>query len=273
MISGGITEFLSRMRWLPALFSGLVLVFLALPLLVVIPIAFSDSSLLQFPPPGYSLRWFETVLGDRRWIDSFNTSVLIGLCVAALSTLLALLAAIPLTRTEFPGKALINNLMIAPLMMPIIIVAIALYTIFIRMGINGTFLAVVLGHTVVCMPYSLVILVTALREADLRIERAAVGLGAHPVRAFTLITLPLIAPSMVISALFAFLHSFDEVVISNFVTGPLTTTLPRRMWDSILFEFNPVIAAVSVVLIAMSTSILLLSEYLRRRFARRLSQE
>ncbi|GLU30011.1 ABC transporter permease [Brucella sp. NBRC 12950] len=266
--SKSLTEFLSRLSWLPTAYAAVVLIFLAFPLVVVVPVAFSASSLLQFPPSGYSLRWFDTIFSDGRWLSAFNTSLLIGVTVSLISTSLGLCAAIPLTRATFIGKSFVNGLLMAPLMMPIIIVAIALYSVFVRLGINGTFLAVVAGHTVICLPYCIVILCGALREADVRLERAAIGLGAHPAKAFCLITLPLIAPSIFIAALFAFLHSFDEVVIANFVTGPRTMTLPRKIWDSIQFDFNPTIAAVSVLLIVMSTSILLLTEYLRRRFSR-----
>ena len=263
----------SRFRWLPHVTAFLVLGFLALPLLVVVPVAFSDSSLLKFPPDGYSLRWFEAFLADRRWTGAFLTSVHIGVIVSALSTLIGLTTSIVLTRASFFGISMLRALVIGPLMVPVIVIAISLYYIFIRLGMNGTMLAVILGHIVVTLPYSVVVLSAALTETDIRIEKAAVGLGAHPARAFVLTTLPLIAPAVAVSLLFSFLVSFDEVIISQFLTGPRTMTLPRQLWDSIQSDFNPTVAAVSVLLIAMSVIIMLCSELLRRHLTRRRSKK
>ena len=156
----------------------------------------------------------------------------------------------------------------APLMVPVVVIAVGLYVVFLRTGLNGTFLGLVIGHTVVTFPYATVVIGAALGEVDRRLEQAAIGLGANPVRAFVEVTLPLIAPGVVVSALFAFLVSFDEVVIAIFVTGPETATLPRQIWDGIRFDLTPTIAAVATLLIALSGLVLLLSEILRRLLRR-----
>lgn len=256
-------DFFTATRWLPWVYVGLVLLFLAAPLLVVIPAAFNDSSLLQFPPRRWSVRWFDEYFGSRDWMAATWNSFRVALVVAVLSTLLGLASAIVLVRFRFIGQSLFRAVVMAPLLVPVIILAVGLYYFFLQTGINGTFWALVLGHTVVTFPYATVVLSAALGELDKRVEDAAVGLGASRPRAFLEVTLPLLRPGLVVSALFGFLISFDEVVIAVFVTSPATMTLPRRLWDGIRFELDPTIAAVSTCLIALSAAVLLLSELVR----------
>jgi putative spermidine/putrescine transport system permease protein len=255
-------------RWLPWLVGGLVLLFLALPLFVVVPTAFSSSSLLRFPPRGFSLRWFHEYFASDPWMRATWVSVKAGVAVALVSTILGLGLAITFDRFAFRGRTLLRALVMAPLMVPVVIMGVGLYVLFLRVGLNGSFLGLVIGHTVVTFPYATVVIGASLAEVDKRLEQAAIGLGANPVRAFAEVTLPLIAPGIAISALFGFLVSFDEVVIAIFVTGPQTATLPRQIWDGIRFDLNPTIAAVATLLIALSAIVLLLSELLRRLLRR-----
>jgi putative spermidine/putrescine transport system permease protein len=256
-------------RWLPWTLGILVLLFLAAPLLVVIPAAFNNSSLLQFPPHEWSLRWFREYLGNASWIDATKTSVKVALVVSAASTLLGLTAALALGRYVFFGRNVMRALIMAPLLVPVIVTAVGLYYLFLRIGLNGTFWGLVAGHTVVTFPYATVVIGAALAEIDRRLEDAAVGLGAVRARAFLEITLPLIRPGIVVAALFGFLISFDEVVIAIFLTSAETMTLPRRIWNGIRFELNPTIAAVSTILIVLSALIMLLSDLLRRYLRRK----
>ncbi len=260
----------SATSWVPWLFAGLVLFFLAAPLLVVITAAFNDSSLLQFPPRAWSLRWFREYFQDASWIGATKTSFKAGLVVSILSTFLGLTTAVLLTRYTFFGRNVVRALIMAPLVVPVIVIAVGLYYVFLRAGLNGTFWGLVFGHTVVTFPYATVVISAALLEVDERLENAAVGLGATRLRAFFEITLPLIQPGLVVAALFGFLISFDEVVIAIFVTGAETTTLPRRIWDGIRFELNPTIAAVSTILIFLSALVMLVSELLKA-YLRRIS--
>jgi len=255
-------------RWVPWALGVLVLVFLALPLFVVIPTAFSSSSLLRFPPRGWSLRWFHEYFASDPWMRATLVSVKAGLAVSLLATLLGLGLAITFDRFTFRGRNILRALVMAPLMVPVIIIGVGLYVVFLRVGLNGSFLGLVIGHTVVTFPYATVVIGASLGEIDKRLEQAAIGLGANPVRAFCEVTLPLIAPGIAISALFGFLVSFDEVVIAIFVTGPQTATLPRQIWDGIRFDLNPTIAAVATLLIALSAVVLLLGELLRRLLRR-----
>jgi putative spermidine/putrescine transport system permease protein len=257
------------LAWLPWLFAGLVLLFLVAPLLVVVPAAFNNSSLLQFPPRDWSLRWFHQYFDSASWLAATAMSFKVALAVAALATLLGLASAVALTRCRFLGSNLLRALIMAPLVVPVIVIAVGLYYLFLRIGLNGSFWAVVIGHTLVTFPYATVVIGAALGEVDPRLESAAIGLGARPVRAFLEVTLPLIRPGLVVAALFGFLISFDEVVIAIFVTSAETMTLPRRIWDGIRFELNPTIAAVSTLLIALSSVVMLLSEALRHYLRRR----
>lgn len=261
-------DLLSATRWLPWLVTALVLVFLAAPLLVVIPAAFNDSTILQFPPKHWSLRWFREYFESASWLGATRTSVEVALVVSLISTVLGLGVAIALERFWFFGRNLVRALIMAPLLVPVVLTAVALYVLFLRLGLNGTFWGLVIGHTVVTFPYAVVVIGAALGEVDRRLEDAAVGLGAIRARAFLEVTLPLIRPGLVVAALFGFLISFDEVVIAIFVTGPATTTLPRRIWDGIRFDLNPTIAAVATLLIGLSAVIMLLSELLRQHLRR-----
>jgi putative spermidine/putrescine transport system permease protein len=255
--------------WLPWAFAGLVLLFLASPLFVVIPAAFNKSSLLQFPPHEWSLRWFQEYLGSASWIEATKTSVKVALIVSAASTLLGLTAALSLDRYAVPGRNLLRALIMAPLLVPVVVTAVGLYYLFLRIGINGSFWALVIGHVVVTFPYATVVIGASLAEVDARLEDAAVGLGAIRPRAFLEVTLPLIRPGLAVAALFGFLVSFDEVVLAIFLTSAETMTLPRRIWDGIRFELNPTIAAVSTILIGVSAVVMLLSEVLKRWLQRR----
>jgi ABC-type spermidine/putrescine transport system permease subunit II len=214
------------------------------------------------------MRWFGAYFESGPWMHATWVSVKAAVAVSLLSTLLGLGLALTFDRFRFPGRNLMRALVMAPLMVPVVVIAVGLYVVFLRTGLNGTFLGLVIGHTVVTFPYATVVIGAALGEVDRRLEQAAIGLGANPVRAFLEVTLPLIAPGVVVSALFGFLVSFDEVVIAIFVTGPETATLPRQIWDGIRFDLTPTIAAVATLLIALSGLVLLLSEILRRLLRR-----
>jgi ABC-type spermidine/putrescine transport system permease subunit II len=261
-------DFFAMTRFVPWVFAALVLLFLAAPLFVVVPAAFNESTLLHFPPRHWSLRWFHEYFASSSWIDATKTSFKVGVVVSVVSTCLGLTTAVVLTRYSFAGRNLLRALVMAPLVVPVIVIAVGLYYVFLRIGINGTFWGLVIGHTLVTFPYATVVISAALLEVDERLENAAVGLGAARPRAFVEVTLPLIRPGLAVAALFGFLISFDEVVIAIFLTSAETMTLPRRIWDGIRFELNPTIAAVSTVLIALSALIMLASELLRAQLRR-----
>jgi len=247
----------------------LVLVFLLGPIVVVLIIAFSADSYLAFPPSGLSLRWFETFFhGDPTWMESFWRSLSVALPTALLAVLLGTPAALAIARLRFRGRAAAEYLLLAPLLISPMITAIGLYGQFASLHLVGTTIALVLGHAVLALPFVVMNVAVSARSLDARLEQAAMSLGARPGTVLRRITLPLLAPGMVAAAFFAFLVSFDEVIVSLFLSG-LDPTLQKRMWDDIRLEISPAVAAASVVLIAITLLAFLLGALAARRPRRR----
>jgi len=242
-----------------------VLAFLIFPLVVVIPESFSPSAVLQFPPASLSLRWYRDFFGDPDWLRSLWLSIKLGIAVAILSTLLGLGTAVAMVRFVKYGKGLIRALALSPLIVPVIVTAIALFDIMTRLDLVGSFWGLLLSHTVLALPFPVFILENALKSVDPNLEDAAVSLGASRIKAFYKVTMPLIAPSIFGAALFAFLASWDEVVIVLFVGGALLQTLPVQMFQFLTTEVRPTIASASTLLIAA----LLLGMLFMRLFASR----
>jgi putative spermidine/putrescine transport system permease protein len=242
----------------------LVIAFLICPLIVVVPISFGQSSLMEFPPSTYSLRWYRTLFANAQWADAAATSIKVGLLVAAISTALATATALGISRYTKRGKAALQALILSPLVVPVIVTGVALYYLFSMLRMTGTVSALVVAHTLLTFPYGVVVINAALERFDIRLEQAALSLGASPIRAFVRVTFPVIRPAILVSALFAFLVSFDEVVMALLLSGPQTLTVPKQMWDGIRFDLSPVIAAVSTVLLLLSSAIVLIAESLRR---------
>ena len=230
----------------------LVLVFLLGPIVVVLIIAFSADAYLSFPPSGLSLRWFETFFqGDPSWMRAFWRSLSVALPTAILAVVLGTPAALAIARLRFKGRAATEYLLLAPLLISPMITAIGLYGQFASLHIIGTTVALVLGHAVLALPFVVMNVAVSARSLDMRLEQAAMSLGARPRTVLRRITLPLLAPGMIAAAFFAFLVSFDEAIVSLFLSG-LDPTLQKRMWDDIRLEISPTVAAASVVLIAIT---------------------
>ena len=254
-----------------AAFSILLLVALVVPVVILIPVALSSVGYLVFPPPGLSFRWFQMVAADPRWLASFWFSLRIGGWVALAATALGLLAALGLVRGRPRARKAIYGALLAPLIVPSIITAIGLYFVFARLHLIGTEWAVILGQTVLNVPIATVLLTTALQGLDPALDQAAEIHGASPIVTLRRVTLPLIAPGVLAAALFAFLGSFDELLVALFVAGPLHQTLPVRIWNTIQFELDPSVAAVSVVVTVLSVTVLALGAWLQGRERRRLA--
>ncbi len=236
--------------------SGFVLLFLIGPLLIIVPISFSSAQYLKFPPPGLSLQWYDRFLGRPEWLSSLLLSLRVALMSTAMTTVLGVLTSLALVRGRFRGKGLVYGIILAPMIVPTIITAIAVYFLFSRLDMVGSPFAMALGHTVIALPLVVIIVSATLQSFDVRLEQAAIGLGASPLRAFLQITLPLIAPGVVTAALFAFLTSFDELLIPLLLSGTTSQTLPVRMWNSVLMQIEPTIAAVSTFLIGVAVVVL-----------------
>jgi putative spermidine/putrescine transport system permease protein len=244
-------------------------VFLVAPVTVIFPLSFSAASYLQFPPPGFSLRWYEAYFGRSDWVTPTLTSFQIAIVVAVLATVIGLLAAIPLARKQFRGKALVYGFLMSPMIVPTIVLAVAYYFFFAWMKLVGTFTAVIGAHLVLALPYVIIVIVGALRSTDESLERAAQTLGADPFRAFTRVTLPMIKPAVLTASLFAFLASFDELVVALFISGTGAKTLPKRLWEGVREEIDPTTAAVATLLTVVSLAAMALAEWLRVRSERR----
>lgn len=253
---------------LTAAVAVLVLIFLALPIFVVIPLSFSSGEYLTFPPPGLSLRWYGRFLADPTWTGATLLSVWVGLTVTAFAVLLGTPAAFALVRGRIRGSRFINTVILTPVIVPGIIVAIGVYFFYARLGLIGSPLGLILAHTCLAVPFVVINVSATLYGFDQRLEHAAMSLGASPWATFRQITLPLVGPGIFAGAVFAFITSFDELLVALFVSGNTAVTLPRLMWDQIRFNIEPTIAAVSTLLIAFTTLLMLSAEMLRRRSAR-----
>jgi putative spermidine/putrescine transport system permease protein len=251
-------------RWLFYLLCGFIFLFLILPIFVIIPISFSSARFLQFPPQGFSLQWYADYFGSRTWVSatilSFQVAILTMLCATFLGTL----ASLALVRGNFKGKKLIYAMLLSPLIIPVIIVGVSLYYFFSWLHIIGTMWGLVMAHTCLALPFVVVNVTATLQGFDITLERAALSLGASRFTTFMKVTFPLIRPGVITGALFAFITSFDEVVVAIFITGSRAVTLPRQMWDGIRISINPTISAVASLLIVFSIFLLLSTEMLRR---------
>lgn len=235
-----------------AALTGLTLV---LPVLVIVPMSFNDSSFLEFPPSSFSTRWFENFFVDPRWQDSLMDSLRVAVLVTICAVVLGTAAAMGLVRGRLRLKAVLSGLVIAPLVVPYVIVGLAFYAVALELGLTQTTLGLVLIHTAVAVPYVTINVAAGLASYDQRLEQAAMSLGANPFVTFIKVTLPIIAPSVVAGALFAFVTSWDEVVISLFLAGPELTTLPVQMWSGVRVQIDPTVTAVSTMLLLVTVSV------------------
>lgn len=252
-----------------------VLLFLMAPLVVILPLSFNaqpyftfTSEMLSLDASGFSTRWYEEFWSSDKWRLSLLNSFIIALSTAFFSSILGVLAALGLSRPEVPFRRLINAILISPLIVPIIVSAAGLFFFFAPLGLIGTYTGVILSHTVLTLPFVVITVTATLIGFDKSLLRAGAMCGANPVQVFFSVTLPLILPGVISGALFAFVISFDEVVVVLFIASVEQQTVPRQMWSGIREELSPVILAVATILIVISVSLLVTLELLRRRTAR-----
>jgi ABC-type spermidine/putrescine transport system permease subunit II len=238
-------------------FTVLTFLYLVVPTLVILPISFSSSSFLEFPPPGYSLRWYAAFFGSVDYRMAILNSVAIGVPAAALAAAAGTLAALAIARGHLRFRRILAALILAPLILPQIVLAIGLFPLLARLGLIGTYPAIVLGHGVVTMPFAFITVTAVLQNAAPNLELAAMTLGATPWRSFRFITLPIIRPAIIVGALFAFTFSFDELILAMFLTSPATRTVPRLLWEQLNYELTPEIAAATTVLLGVTIAVLI----------------
>ncbi|CAD5372214.1 Spermidine Putrescine ABC transporter permease component potC (TC_3.A.1.11.1) [Rubrivivax sp. A210] len=244
-----------------------VLAFLLLPILVIIPLSFSSSSFLAYPIPGWSLKWYHNLFESPEWMRAARNSFIVAPAATLLATTLGTMAAVGLARTNFPGKGTLMSLLIAPMVVPIVVVGVATYLYFARIGIADTYLGLIVVHAALGAPFVLTTVLATLQGFNHNLVRASLSLGAGPLETFFRVTLPVIAPGVISGALFAFATSFDEVVVTLFLAGPSQVTLPRQMFTGIRENITPTIAAVATLLILFTTALLGVLEWLRGRRA------
>ena len=245
------------------LYIGIACLVLIAPIVIVCVLAFSGQGYLRFPPESFSLRWLQAFFGDTRWRQSLWSSVIIALIACVISTVLGFLAAYSLVRSDIRAKKLLLSFMLMPVIVPHVITAIAMYFLTARFGLVGNILWIGLCHAVVALPIVLLILLSSLQAVDINLERAALSLGGSRFYVFRRIVIPLAFPGILSAALFAFLASFDELIISLFLAGVRAQTLPVRIWNNLHLELEPVVAAVSAFLIAVTGAVLVLDGVIR----------
>lgn len=245
-------------------FAILVLAYLIIPTLFIVPLSFSADSYLSFPPTGYSWRWYEAFTGSTEYQYAIWNSLQIGLPSAFIASVFGTLAALGLARGKMPGKKFIAILMVAPIVLPQIVLALGLYPLMAKINLVGTMPAVILAHAVVSMPLVFISVSAALRACPEQLEHAAAVMGANGWRTFWQVTFPLARPGIIVGFIFAFTFSFDELVLAMFLTSPTTRTMPLLLWQQLNFEMTPIITAASVALLIITLLLLSIAAWVNR---------
>jgi putative spermidine/putrescine transport system permease protein len=251
----------------PKLLSGFVwtlLILISLPAIMMIPISFSASG-LNWPPSGFTMQWYEQMWNTPVWSQALWRSLVVAFGAGILSMLIGIPAAFLLARANIRGKAAILAFVLSPIVAPRIIIAVGLFYVFAELGLVGTSIGLIIGHTVVCVPYVVMTMVAVLRNYDTRLDLAAQSLGASPVKSLAYVTFPMLAAGMFSAFLFAFATSFDELTIALFSSGGLNSTLPKQFWDEVTLQVSPVIAAVSTCLLVFISVLIFVADRLRQR--------
>ncbi len=252
-----------------------VFLFLIAPLIVIIPLSFNSlpyftftEEMLALERDAFSMRWYEDLWSREIWRQSMVNSLFIAVCSTVLATALGTVAALGLSRPHMPFRAFIMGLLISPMIVPLIITAAGIFFFYARIGLTGTYLGIILAHTALGTPFVVITVTATLIGFDHSMTRAAAMCGADPARVFFKIVMPLILPGVIAGALFAFVTSFDEVVVVLFVASVEQQTIPRQMWAGIREEISPTILAVATLLIVFSVAVMTTIEVLRRRSER-----
>lgn len=254
-----------RLSWIALSSAGLgVLLFLFLPVLVVVPMSFSSASTLQFPPEGFSLRWYAKVFSDPEWVQAIVNSLVLALVSSTLALVLGTLGSYALIRGSLKFRSIIHSNFIAPIIIPPVVFAVGLYFLLSWAGMLGTFLGMLVAHTILSVPFVVMIMSVAIADFDVRIEQVALTLGASWTSMFLRVLMPNLLPSVAAAWIFAFVTSFDEVTVTNFIAGTYQT-VPKKMFGDLTDKIDPTITAIATVLIAVSLGLLSLQAMLKAR--------
>jgi spermidine/putrescine transport system permease protein len=259
--------------WVLRLFFFLVVVFLYAPIAILLIFSFNDSAVPSFPLSGFTLHWYREFLGNSELKDALATSAIVAGVSSAGAVVLGVLSALALTRRRFRGKSAVSALLLSPLVIPYLVFGISLLLLFHKLGVSRSLLTVVIGHIVISLPYTILVLVPRLNQVDVSLEEAAFDLGASRLRTFRSITLPLILPAVVSAFLIAFTTSFDEYAVASFVVGN-RLTFPIYLYSALRFPNQlPQVIAVAVVVLVLSLTVVIAAEVGRRVVERRLGAQ
>lgn len=254
---------------------GVIFFFLIAPIIVIVPLSFNaqpyftfTKEMLSFDPDGYSLRWYRALLGSSEWMRSIGNTFIISTCSAIISTSLGTIAALGLSRPSMPYRGLITAVLISPMIVPLIITAAALFSLFARINLANTFTGIILSHVVLGTPFVVLTVTASLSGFDRTLIRASQSLGATQRQTFFKVIVPLLLPGVISGGLFAFVTSLDEVVIVSFMAGPEQTPITVRMFSGLREQISPTILALASLLVAMSILLLSSLEMIRRRHER-----
>jgi putative spermidine/putrescine transport system permease protein len=252
-----------------------VLLFLILPILVIIPLSFNSEpffsfteGMLRFDPDAYSLKWYEAVFNSPNWVLSIRNSFFIGIFATLIATALGTLAAVGLASENMPLRRSITALLLSPMIVPLIIVAAGMFFFYTRFNLVGSYAGLIIAHAALGVPFVIITVTATLSGFDRSLYQAGLSMGASPLKVFRDVVIPLIRPGVISGALFAFVTSFDEVVLVLFLAGPEQRTIPRQMFSGLREQINPSILAVATLLIVVSIVLLATLELLRRRSER-----
>ncbi|BBE08857.1 binding-protein-dependent transport systems inner membrane component [Mycoavidus cysteinexigens] len=254
-----------KQGWVLRIVAIAMLAFLIAPILVMIPISFTESRAIDWPPRGFSLQWYEAVFESPNWSHAALRSILIGISTGFLSMLIGTPAAFLLARSNFRWKVALLGFILTPMIVPRMILAIGFFYLFAKLGLVGSMFGLVLGHTTIALPYVVITIMAVLKNYDVQLDTAAQSLGASRLKTLRYITFPILSAGLASAFLFAFATSFDELTIALFVTGGLSATLPKQFWDEITLNVSPTIAAVSTCLFFFVAIIIGCADRLRRR--------
>jgi len=250
------------------LLCAMVLLFLISPIIAIMPLSFNSEPYFTYPMPGLSMKWYADFFADPRWVDALKSSLFIAISATALSMILGTLAALGLSRANFPYRAWVMAFLISPMIVPVVITAVGMYFFFANLGLNNTYFGIILAHTALATPFVVITVTATLVGFDQSLNRAGASLGASPMTVFRKVTFPLILPGMISGSLFAFITSFDEVVVVLFIASPDQRTLPKQMFSGIREQISPTITAAATMLVVAAAIMLVTVELLRRRSER-----
>jgi len=255
-------KFKRLLLWLYAI---IVLLFLTVPILAIMPLSFNAEPFFTYPMPGFSLRWYKEFFNSASWQLAVVNSVIVAVASTILATTLGTLAALGLSRADCPLRRTLTAFLISPIIIPIVVAALGIFYFYSTIGLAASLTGLIIAHAALGAPFVVVTVLATLSGFDMPVMRAAASLGAPPVTAFRLVMLPLIAPGVAAGAIFAFVTSFDEVVVALFLAGSEQRTLPRQMWSGLREQISPTITAVSTLLILLAAALMTVANMLQAR--------